>query len=102
MILFRFLVEIGRSPKKNTQILGIFQKITNDVTTPFRAPEVQIQKKGVRPQVVKRRGAFTKTFRYLKWRNPDPYKAVLGVGGNPYISRIHTAYIGEDSSILGT
>ena len=26
----------------------------------------------------------------------------LGVGGNPYISRIHTAYIGEDSSILGT
>ena len=23
---------------------------------------------------------FTKHFRYLKWRNPEPYKAILGVG----------------------
>ena len=32
------------------------------------------------------------------------YKAILGVGFRvfPYISRIHTAYIGDDSSILGT
>ena len=29
-------------------------------------------------------------------------KAILGVGKLPYISRIHTAFIGEDSSILGT
>ncbi len=26
----------------------------------------------------------------------------FGVGKLPYISRIHTAYIGEDSSTLGT
>ena len=26
----------------------------------------------------------------------------FGDGFSPYISRIHTAYIGEDSSILGT
>ena len=32
---------------------------------------------------------------------PEPYKAILG-WVFPYISRIHTAYIGEDSSILGT
>ena len=25
-------------------------------------------------------GIFTKNFRYLKWRNPDPYKAILGGG----------------------
>ena len=30
------------------------------------------------------------------------YKAILGLGFFPYISRIHTAYIGEDSSILGS
>ena len=27
---------------------------------------------------------------------------ILGVGVFPYISRIHTAYIGEDASVLGT
>ena len=32
----------------------------------------------------------------------EPYKAILGGWVFPYISRIHTAYIGEDSSILGT
>ena len=32
----------------------------------------------------------------------EPYKANLGEGFFPYISRIHTAYIGEDSSIVGT
>ena len=30
------------------------------------------------------------------------FSAILGVGKLPYISRIHTAYIGEHSSILGT
>ena len=38
--------------------------------------------------------------------NPEPYVvfAILGMGffRVPYISRIHTAYIGEDSSILST
>ena len=34
---------------------------------------------------------------------PEPYfRLFWGVGKLPYISRIHTAYIGEDSSILGT
>ena len=36
---------------------------------------------------------------------PEPeiqLRLSLGVGKLPYISRIHTAYIGEDSSILGT
>ena len=45
----------------------------------------------------------TKNFRYLKWRvSWSLFSAVLGMGKLPYISRIHTAYIGEDSSILGT
>ncbi len=44
----------------------------------------------------------TKNFRYPKWRvSWTLFKAILGVGF-PYISRIHRAYIGEDSSILGT
>ena len=30
------------------------------------------------------------------------FRLFLGMGKLPYISRIHTAYIGEDSSILGT
>ena len=48
--------------------------------------------------------SITKSFRYLKWRNPE-FKAVLGGWGNfPYISLVHTAYIGvpDDPSILGT
>ena len=32
----------------------------------------------------------------------EPYKAILGVGKLPYISRIYTAYIGFCTSILGT
>ena len=44
---------------------------------------------------------FTKSFSYQNGGFPEPYKAIVGVGF-PYISRIHTAYIGEDSSILGT
>ena len=44
----------------------------------------------------------TKNFRYLKWRfSWTLFLAILEVGF-PYIGRIHTAYIGEDSSILGT
>ena len=49
---------------------------------------------------------FTGSFRYLKWRY---WTLFLPKNGGtkkgcvfPYISRIHTAYIGEDSSILGT
>ena len=40
---------------------------------------------------------FTKHFRYLKWRISWTWnKAIfLGVGEIPYISRIHTAYIGK-------
>ena len=47
---------------------------------------------------------ITKSFRYLKWRvSWILFSAILGGGvGFPYITRIHTAYIGEDSSILGT
>ena len=33
----------------------------------------------------------TKNFRYLKWRNPEPYKAILGLGfplHRPYIQLI--------------
>ena len=37
---------------------------------------------------------FTKNFRYLKWRNPEPYFRLFWGWGFPYISRIHTAYIG--------
>ena len=48
--------------------------------------------------------SFIKSFRYLKWRKlPVPYVWLFwGWGKLPYISRIHKAYIGEDSSILGT
>ena len=44
---------------------------------------------------------FTKNFRYL---NIEVLNLVRLFWGRvfPYISRIHTAYIGEDSSILGT
>ena len=45
---------------------------------------------------------ITNHFKYLKWRYSTLFTAILGVGKLPYISRIHTAYIGEDSSILGT
>ena len=47
---------------------------------------------------------ITKNFvRYLKWRVSWTWnKAILGVGKLPYISRIHTAYIGFRTSILGT
>ena len=31
----------------------------------------------------------------VKVRGAEPYMAILGVGFFPYISRIHTAYIGE-------
>ena len=45
---------------------------------------------------------FTKHFRYLKWRvSWTLCLAIFGVFF-PYISRIHTAYMGEDFSILGT
>ena len=48
-------------------------------------------------------GFITKSFRYLKWRYERTLlQATLGVGKLPYLSRIHTAYIGEDSSILYT
>ena len=50
-------------------------------------------------------GAITQNFRYLKWGIlKEPYFRLFWGGGFklPYISRIHTAYIGEDSSILGT
>ena len=51
-------------------------------------------------------GYFTKNFRYLKmegFRSNLIKTADFGGGFSlPYISRIHTAYIGEDSSILGT
>ncbi len=33
--------------------------------------------------------------RYLRWRNPEPYVRLFWGWGFPYISRIHTAYIGE-------
>ena len=45
---------------------------------------------------------FTKSFRHLKWRNPEPYKAILvcvcvSVCFFPLlISRSYTAYIDED------
>ena len=46
----------------------------------------------------------TKNFRYLKWRYQVPYVRLFwGVGGTPlHKPYVHTAYIGEDSSILGT
>ena len=43
---------------------------------------------------------FTKNFQVPNG-GTEPYKAILG-WLFPYISRIHTAYIGEDSSILRT
>ena len=49
-------------------------------------------------------GESTKNFRYLRWRDSwTLWVATLG-GGKvfPYRSRIHTAYIDEDSSILGS
>ena len=49
-------------------------------------------------------GESTKNFRYLRWR--DSWTLwVATLGGRkvfPYRSRIHTAYIDEDSSILGS
>ncbi len=47
---------------------------------------------------------ITKHFRYPKWRvETEPYSRLFwGVGFPVSISRNHTAYIGEDSSILGT
>ncbi len=48
---------------------------------------------------------FTQTFRTVPKMDGFlylPYKAILGVGKLPYISRIHTAYIGFCTSILGT
>ena len=39
----------------------------------------------------KRAPNITKNFRYLYWRNPEPYKAILGVGfplHKPYIQLI--------------
>ena len=45
---------------------------------------------------------ITKNFRYLKWRNPEPEIRLFWGRVFPYISRIHTAYKGEDEpSILG-
>ena len=45
----------------------------------------------------------TKNFRYLKWRvSWSLFTAILRMGKLAYISRIHTAYIGEDTCILGT
>ena len=45
-----------------------------------------------------------KTFWYLNggFRFPEPYSRLFWGRIFLYISRIHTAYIGEDSSILGT
>ena len=40
-------------------------------------------------------------FRYLKWRIPWTL-SFWGLGETPYISRIHTVYIGESFSILST
>ena len=46
---------------------------------------------------------FTKNFRYLKWRvSKSPYFRLFWGWVFPYISSIHTAYIGEASSIFGT
>ena len=45
---------------------------------------------------------ITKSFRYLNGGILNPYFRLFWVWVFPYISRIHTAYIGEDSSILGT
>ena len=46
-------------------------------------------------------GTITKTLRYLKSRYWTLFR-LFWRWFFPYISRIHTAYIGEDSSILGT
>ena len=45
---------------------------------------------------------ITKNFRYLKWRNPEPSKAILGVGFPLHKPYPYSGNIGEDSSILGT
>ena len=44
---------------------------------------------------------ITKSFRYLKWEPHKTHKAILGWVFS-YTSRIHTAYICEDSSSLGS
>ena len=44
----------------------------------------------------------SKNFRYLKWRNPEPYFRLFLGWVFPYVSRIPTAYVGEDSSSFGT
>ena len=36
---------------------------------------------------------FTKNFRYLKWRNPEPYKAIFGVCFPLYKPYPNTAYM---------
>ena len=42
------------------------------------------------------------TIRYLKWRYWTLSPAILRGGLFPHVSPIHAAYVGEDSSILGT
>ena len=55
------------------------------------------------------RTTFLSWYPHISWKDSGtyfggtvPYKAILVGGDDNNIGRIHTAYIGEDSSILGT
>ena len=63
------------------------------------ASELGLLHHGVRFQLLVLGGAtfltITKHFRYLKWRDSEPYFWLFWGWVFPYISRIHTACIGE-------
>ena len=43
-----------------------------------------------------------KNFKHLKWRVPEPHKAIFGVGFRLHKPYPYSLYDGEDSSILDT